>query len=99
MYNIIWSKDAEIDYAENINFLLGSWTEKQVFNFIDAVNQHLNLIKHNPKTFALTDFPGIRSVLIVKQIRLFYKITDNDTVELIRFWNNYQNPKNLKDDL
>ena len=96
MYEIIWSKTAEVDYAENIDFLLEAWYEKQVLNFIDAVDRHLNLISNNPKTFALTEYHGVRSVLIVKQIRLFYRISDNNTVELIRFWNNYQNPDKLK---
>ena len=96
MYEIIWSKSAEIDYAENINFLLEAWSKKQVLNFIDAVNEHLSLIKNDPKTFALTNFTNVRSVLIVKQIKLFYRIYDNNTIELVRFWNNYQNPDKLK---
>jgi len=96
MYEIIWSKTAETDYKKNIDFLLETWHKKQVLNFIDAVDRHLNLIRNNPKIFALTDYYNIRSVLIVKQIRLFYRISDNNTVELIRFWNNYQNPDRLK---
>ncbi len=96
MYEIIWSKTAEIDYTENINFLLETWYEKQVLNFIDAVDKHLNLISNNPNNFALTDYYNVRSVLIVKQIRLFYRISDTNTVELIRFWNNHQNLEKLK---
>ena len=63
--------------------------------FINAVNNHILLIQENPKLFALTDYQNVRSVLIVKQITLFYRIKIN-TVELIRFWNNHQNPKRLK---
>ena len=64
-------------------------------NFINAVDNHIILIQENPKLFALTDYQNVRSVLIVKQITLFYRIKNN-TVELIRFWNNHQNPKRLK---
>ncbi|NPA45563.1 MAG: type II toxin-antitoxin system RelE/ParE family toxin [Chlorobi bacterium] len=95
-YTIFWSKTAEIDYIKNIDFLLETWYEKQALDFIDAVNKHLNLISNNPKIFALTDYYNVRSVLIVKQIRLFYRILDDNSVELIRFWNNYQNPNKLK---
>ncbi len=94
-YKIIWSKTAEIDYIKNIDFLLEKWYKKQVLNFIDDVNTNLNLIKNNPEIFALTEYRNVRSVLIVKQIRLFYRISNNNTIELIRFWNNYQNPDNL----
>lgn len=96
VYEIIWSKTAEIDYAKNIDYLIETWYEKQVLNFIDTVDRQLNLISNNPYNFALTDYKNVRSVLIVKQIRLFYRISDNNTVELIRFWNNYQNPDRLK---
>ena len=84
-YTIFWSKTAEIDYIKNIDFLLETWYEKQALDFIDAVNKHLNLISNNPKIFALTDYYNVRSVLIVKQIRLFYRILDDNSVELIRF--------------
>jgi len=95
MYKIIWSEPAKFDYWQNIDYLLENWHKKQVTKFIKAVEQDLNIIKYNPKTFALTDYRNVHSVVIIKQITLFYKITNN-TVELIRFWNNYQNPDNLK---
>ena len=96
MYEIIWSEPAKDDYWQNIDYLYEIWTELVVQNFINAVDRHLDIISNNPKTFALTEYRNVRSVLIVKQIRLFYKITDNNTVELIRFWNNYKNPERLK---
>ena len=96
MFDIIWSQPAKDDYWQNIDYLHENWTEQVVQNFINAVDRHLDIISNNPKTFALTEYRNVHSVLIVKQIRLFYRITDNNTVELIRFWNNYQNPDRLK---
>ena len=96
MYDITWSEPAKEDYWQNIEFLLDNWYEKQVTNFIGAVDKNLKLISKNPKTFALTKYRNVLSALIVKQINLFYRISDNNTVELIRFWNNYQNPYKLK---
>ena len=95
MFAVIWSEPAKENYWQNIDFLLENWHEKQVINFINAVDNHIGLIQENPKLFALTDYQNVRSVLIVKQITLFYRIKNN-TVELIRFWNNHQNPKRLK---
>ena len=95
MYDIVWSELAREDYWQNIDFLIENWTEKQVGNFIDAVYRILDMISNNPKTFALTEYNNIRSALIVRQITLHYRITNKNTVELVNFWNNYQNPDKL----
>ena len=96
IFDIIWSQPAIDDYWQNIDYLHENWTEQVVQNYINAVDRHLDIISKNPITFNLTEYRNVRSVLIVKQIRLFYRIPDNNTVELIRFWNNYQNPERLK---
>lgn len=96
MYQIVWSGPSKDDYWQNIDFLLENWYKKQVIDFIDAVDRYLNIISSNPKTFSKTEYRNVRSVPIVKQVTLFYRISDNNTVELIRFWNNYQNPDKLR---
>ncbi len=95
-YNIIWSEPAKKDYWQNIEYLLEFWYEKQVQNFINEVDRHLNIIRNNPKTFAVTKYRNVRSVPVVKQITLFYRIANDNSIELVRFWNNYQNPDKLK---
>ncbi len=95
MYNIVWSDPAKKDYWQNIDYLLENWTEKQAENFIDTVYNVLDIISNNPKTFAKTEYKNIRSAIVVKQIRLFYRIKNGNIVELVRFWNNYQNPEKL----
>ena len=96
MYQIIWSNPAKEDYWQNIDYLIENWHEKQVTGFIDTVSEYLNTISDNPKSFPLTGYRNVRSVPIVKQITLFYRIANEDTIELIRFWNNYQDPDKLR---
>lgn len=96
MYQIIWSEPAQKDYWQNIDFLIENWYNEQVQNFITAVDKCIKTIVKNPKTFALTEYKNVRSVLVVKQITLFYRIKDENTIELIRFWNNFQDPQKLK---
>ena len=93
-YNIIWSEPAKQNYQENIEYLLDYWHEKQVQSFIQEVESHLTTISNNPKSFALTKYRNVRSVPVIKQITLFYRLNGN-SIELIRFWNNYQNPDKL----
>lgn len=44
--------------------------------------------------FVSSGYQDVYKVPIVSQITLFYKIQDN-TIYLLRFWNNRQNPKNF----
>lgn len=95
MIKIIWSPQAKKDYWQNIDYLLDSWTKKEAAHFIDLVEQSIFLIQKNPKLFQLTDFINVRRAFITPQITLFYRIVNNKKIELIRFWNNYQNPDTL----
>ena len=95
MANIIWSDIAKQDYWDNIDYLLDKWTEKEAVGFIESVDNALRLIRQNPKMFSKAGYKNIRSVVIVSQITLFYNILDKETIELIRFWNNLQDPKRL----
>ena len=93
---IIWSEDAVNDYHNTIEYLLSKWTEKSAISFIEEVDSILELIQILPEIFPeFSDFPDVRRAVIRKQISLFYKI-DKDTIYLVRFWNNYQNPDSLK---
>lgn len=96
MEKIIWSEHAKLDYWENIDYLLEQWSKKEAMEFIEKVNSILEVISSKPKAFQKANFKGVHGVTITPQIKLFYKVSKNDTIELIRFWNNYQNPKKLK---
>ena len=95
MVKFIWSNIAKQEYWNNIDYLLENWSEKEASRFINLVDENLHIIKQNPKTFAKTDYKNTRSVIITPQIRLFYKILNKNTVELLHFWNNYQNPEKI----
>lgn len=95
MITISWSELAKIDYWENIEYLDKEWTIKDVHNFIDKVDEIINLLSKQNLTFKPTNYKDTYQVPVVKQITLFYRF-ENNNVELLRFWNNYKNPDNLK---
>ena len=92
---IIWTQEAKQDYLENIEYLLEKWTEKSARNFINEVDDVLELLQINPKLFPLSDYKSIRRAVICKQITLFYQLKDSN-IYLIRFWNSYQDPDSLE---
>jgi hypothetical protein len=95
MRTVLWNKIARHDYFENIEFLLQNWSEKEVKNFIDKVFEIESILAKGNVEFQNTDRIGIKRCVINKQITLFYRIVDENHVELLRFWNNSTNLRSL----
>ena len=86
---ISWSKLAKIDYWNNIEYLEREWTLTEVYNFIDKVDELIDLLAENNVSFKVTSYKNIYQVPVLKQITLYYRY-ENNQIELLRFWNNYQ---------
>jgi hypothetical protein len=94
--SIFWLPEASETYYQNIEYLRLYWYEEIVDNFKNEVERHLKLIADNPLLFRVHDKDkAIHKCLIVKQITLFYKVSENK-IELLTFWNNYKNPSKLR---
>lgn len=96
MVQIIWTKIAKNDYWRNIEYLESEWTLQDVYNFMDKTDNLLELLMKQNLIFKSSNYKDVFQVPITKHITLFYKVTDNNNLELLRFWNTYQNPKKLK---
>lgn len=96
MVQIIWTELARLEYWENIEYLEREWTLNEVYNFMDKTGDLIGLLEKKNLTFKPTNYEGIFQVTVTKQITLFYRILENKDIELLRFWNNYQEPKKLK---
>ena len=92
--NVIWSPQAQKDYWQNIDYLEAEWTFQDVINFINKVNKILELLIKNNIEFIATNYKSVNKVVITKQITLYYKI-NSETIELLRFWNTYQDIENF----
>ena len=92
---IVWSIQAKKDYWQNIDYLEAEWTFQDVENFIDKVDYTITILEKNNIKFISTNYKTVNKVVITKQITLFYKINSN-TIELLRFWNTYQDLENFK---
>lgn len=89
MMAIHWSEPAKFDYWNNIEYLEREWTLKEVYDFMDKTDELIDLLEKGNVTFKPTDYKNIYQVPVVKQIILYYNVI-NDKIELLRFWNNYQ---------
>jgi len=96
MRKVFWNKLAESDYYQIIDYLLLNWGETSAQNFIDRVEKIESLLESGKVDFEMTNRKNIKRCVLSKQVTLFYKTYRNNSVELLRFWNNYQNKENLE---
>lgn len=95
MRKIIWSDEAKSDYDNNISFLLENWSAAEAQEFVDEVSFILKNLPAMPEMFPSFGYKKIHKGIVCKQISILYRISP-DTIELLRFWNNYQDPDKLK---
>jgi len=92
MITIYWSETAKNDYWNNIEYLERKWTITEVYNFINKVDELINLLSKENIFFKPTAYKNTFQVVVIKQITLYYRL-ENNSIELLRFWNNYQDLK------
>lgn len=95
MRAVVWTESAKLDYWNNIDYLENKWTHKEVLFFIDKTNHLVHLLSKQNILFKPTSYPNVFQVSVVKQILLFYRVSENESVVLLRFWNVLQDPKKL----
>ena len=91
-----WTKEAEDTFNQNIAYLEEEWSKAVIENFIDKTEEAIAVIEKHPLVFpTVNKKKGIHKCLVVKQVSLYYRVLEN-RIDLLTFWNNYQNPKRLK---
>ncbi|EDP98458.1 hypothetical protein U8527_20870 [Kordia algicida OT-1] len=96
--NVIWTPTAELSFVKELDKISKKWSINEIIDFINLVDDfvkklELGLIegKGSPKT-------NLRSFVISKQTTLYFDVfEDTQTIELLLFWNNKDNPKELKE--
>lgn len=96
MRTAVWNYLAIRDYHENIDYLLSNWSEKEALAFINDVESLIFSLEQGNVEFKESGYLDIRQCVVRKQITLYYKHIFPDKIELLRFWNNYQDNKKLK---
>lgn len=98
VHSIIWSELAIKTYGSNIEYLETAFTEAEVKAFITAVQKKLTVLSMYPRVGRLTNKrESLRWTVIHKRVALIYRHKPlKHEIQLVRFWNNYQDPKKLK---
>ncbi len=84
-------------YLQIINYLEQNWTEQEIKNFTKSVEDKIELLKSFSGIGSLFDKKRkLRKTLVHKYVQLYYRIRPvKKQIELVSFWNTYQNPTKL----
>ncbi|MDB4904016.1 MAG: plasmid stabilization protein [Mucilaginibacter sp.] len=93
-YSVIWSPTSRLTYYHILEYLIENWTFRELEAFIDRTEEVINHICNNPMLYPYSNESDSYRCVLVKQVSLFYRIKVN-TVELLVFWDNRQDPAKL----
>ncbi len=94
---VFWSDKAKITYNEVINYLEVKWTPKEIQDFIVRTESVIDKISNEPLLFPVYKSDDhVRQAVIHKTVVLIYLIMEDNTINLITFWQTARNPKKLK---
>jgi plasmid stabilization system protein ParE len=99
VYKIVWTVKALQSYVNNMLYLETAWTLKEVKDFALTVEKKLLALSKQPGIGSARNKKqqNIRHLVLHKRVSLIYRIkTVKKEIELLRFWNTYQNPRKLK---
>ena len=94
-YSIYWTEYALSELAEVFDYLENNWTEKELSKLSNEIENTLRLISRNPKIFQKSELNDeIRRAVILKYNSLYYW-EKNNRIEILSFFSNRKNPKNM----
>ncbi len=96
-FRINWTIESEITFNQNLEYLSKEWNSAVLNQFLDRVEEVLERVKSNPKLYPLYNTKAnVYKCVIHERIVLYYKVVDDEVVDLLTFWNTYQDPNKLK---
>lgn len=97
-YKAQWTNRAIKTADDVVKYLREEWTEKEVEDFLDKVDNIISMIEINPKLFrASTKRSHVHLAIIKRRTLLVYQVRPlKKQVILLLFWNPKKNPKKLK---
>lgn len=90
---IVWTKNAIEDYQQIIDYLLQAWPLFVAENFVSTIEIRTKTLSKFPLLgLSSKKEQGVRSIVITKHNKLFYRISP-DKIEILTIFDTRQNPE------
>lgn len=94
---INWTLESQRTFNENLEYLSREWDMSVINDFLDRVEEALGHVRVNPKLYPLhRPEENIHRCVIHERIVLYYRLVNDQTIDLLTFWNTAQDPDRLK---
>ena len=90
-YKIVWTRRASKSVQNVIDYLDFKWNEKVANEFIDILNTHVLLLQSGIIDGRATKFGNVKSVLVTRQNRLYFR-KKSKTIQMLLLFDTRQNP-------
>jgi plasmid stabilization system protein ParE len=96
-YNIEWTSEAEENLNAIFDYLERMWSEREISNFAQTLEQHLLIITKHPAAFPYYDRrKNVRRCVLSPQTSIYYReISSENKIVIITLFDNRRNPKRL----
>ncbi|MDP2159581.1 MAG: type II toxin-antitoxin system RelE/ParE family toxin [Flavobacterium sp.] len=68
---VVWSPQAKKDYWQNIDYLEAEWSFQVVVNFIEKVDETIEIFNQKNVEFISTNYKNVNKVVVTKHITLY----------------------------
>ena len=97
---IVWLKKSESQVIRTTNYILTKFGETSKQKFVEKVYHIVELLRKNPEMGRIEPLLAdriitYRSIIVNKINKIVYRIKDNETIEIVAFWNLRREPKFL----
>jgi plasmid stabilization system protein ParE len=96
-FSLRWTPEATKTLQQNADYLFEEWGDQVANDFLDRVEGLLDLIKQNSRIYPLhSSSKTVHKCIVNKRIILFFEIKSDNFINLLTFWNTYQDLEKLK---
>lgn len=92
-YKIKWTAHALAELADTIQFLEDNWTERELNQFANAVDNTVEIMSRHPEIYPFSGTKkNIRKAVIDKNNTIYYRIV-GDSIQILSVFGTKQDPK------
>ena len=95
-YKIYWTDNALSELKDTFEYLEKNWTEKELKTLSSEIERTSKLISDTPNLFPLSNKKNIRKAVIKKLNTIYYRVKNEENIEIISFFSNRKNPNKRK---
>lgn len=92
---IVWTDNALSELKNTFDYLEKEWTHRELHNLAREIEKTIKLISNNPTLFPVYSKNKVHKAVIKKLNTIYYRKV-NDTIEILSFFSNRQNPDKRK---